>query len=240
MLKGKDMKRDWQDFLNAFNRAVEMASHHKLKQLSKRIYREMKERYPRTGLKCELVDKGFTQEEFSLFLSHVEDEKIKACFILMAYLGLRVGELTRLKKNDLDGNKLRINAEKGSYSAYLTLPDVLVNLIQKHKGRHLKLIDVSNRQLSYSFDLYRKKAGLDEVYSYSNPAGKNRNFTRPLYRFSLHSLRHFGIQQVYERSKNPELARKFARHRKIQTTLGYFRKNNAQEIENVIAQMISS
>lgn len=200
----------------------------------------MKLRYPRNGLKCELVDKGFTHEEFNRFISVVDDEKIKACFILMAYLGLRVGELTRLMKNDLDGNKLRINAEKGSFSAYLTLPNVLVDLIKKHKGRHLKLIDISNRQLSYAFDLYRSKAGLTEVYAYSAPAGKNRNFSKPLYRFSLHSLRHYGIQQVYTKTKDPELARKFARHRKIQTTLGYFRKNSTQEIENVISQFCSS
>lgn len=97
------------------------------------------------------------------------------------------------------------------------------------------LIDISDKQLRYAFDFYRKKAGLNEVYAYARLAGKNKNFAKPLYRFSLHSLRHFGIQQVYDKSKDPELARKFARHRKIQTTLNYFRKNKAQEVEDIIA-----
>lgn len=223
-------------FKTQFEDVINQASHHQLKTLSKLLTQTTKKRYPRyQALKCELIDKGFTIEEFKKFLSVVDDEKIKACYLIMAYLGLRVGELVGLKKADLKNNKLVISSLKGGYGSYLTLPGALLDLIRKYEEKGTKLIDITDRQLRYAFDFYRKKAGLNEVYAHARPAGKNKNFTKPLYRFSLHSLRHFGIQQVYDKSKDPELARKFARHRKIQTTLNYFRKNKAQEVEDIIA-----
>jgi hypothetical protein len=87
--------------------------------------------------------------------------------------------------------------------------------------------------------LYREKSALAELYGFAEPGGRG-NVRRPLYRLTTHSLRHYGIWTVYEKTKDPHLAQKFARHKHLDTTLKYLRKSRKEEVEVLIHELSSS
>lgn len=218
-------------FNDEFKKRIDDLPHHRMKNLSKELCGAREKRFPRTSLKVETVERGFTETELGRFMAVIDDEADKAAFMLMATLGLRVGEFAALKGKDLEGDVLRIAGAKGGYSGYLRLPPSLHSIIPK-KGPEERFFSPS-KELRKRFAHYRTKAGLTEVYAFGEPGGRS-GARRPLYRLSLHSLRHYAIQRVMRLTKDPDLTRRFARHRKLDTTLKYFRSSRASELENVI------
>lgn len=170
-------------------------------------------------------------------MAAVDSDEDRAVFILMASLGLRVGELAALEGKDLEGERLRISGAKGGFSGYLRLPPGLLSILpQRSPGERLF---PNSKKLRRRFALYRAKSGLLEVYALGEPGGRART-RRPLYRLSLHSLRHYAVQRVMRLTRDPDLARRFARHKKLETTLRYFRSSRQEEIEGAVAELAAS
>lgn len=227
--------RDFDDELKA---KIQKASHGRLKRWAKEIKEANTSRFvsgrPR---KCELVERSFTDGELRSFLDTVTDPHDRLCFIFMATLGLRPGELCKLRGEDFDRERreLRIQSAKGSYMATLRIPRSLADLLP-HVHGHERIFQRSPKQLRDRFRIYREASGLDDVYLMTEPCGRagTRN---PRYRLSLHSLRHYAIGRVYSRCKDPLLTRAFARHRHLDTTEHYLKKSMKGEVESLIGTL---
>ncbi|MDD5340176.1 MAG: site-specific integrase [Candidatus ainarchaeum sp.] len=229
------MDREFKEFSRSFARRVARAPHWQIKELSKICRDAAKARFPWHTRKCELIEKAFTDQELAQLLEVVDDPQDRLCYMALALLGLRVGELAQLRGRDLQGDELRITASKGSFSGLLRLPPALLEMIPPRRPGEL-LFSRTAKQLRDHFGRYRHEAGLDQIYCYTEPGGRARH-RNPRYRLSLHSLRHYAIQRVYNATRDPDLARRFARHRKLQTTLGYFKSSRKEDVEDVLAQL---
>jgi integrase len=210
-------------------------SHSRLKLLAVEI-RQAKGRFiegrpPST----ELVERGFTEEELVEFLAAVDDDKYTTIFTLMAALGLRASEVAALRGRDLEGDQLRIMSRKGGFGAMVRLPSSLLSLFPACGPQEL-IFGVTSWGLRLKFNHWRKKAGLDEVYLHTKPCGAGMG-PRPCYRLSLHSLRHYAIQKFCRLSRDPDLTRRFARHRHQETTERYLQKTRKEEVELVLEGM---
>lgn len=227
---------NFKQFRKIFLRSLKTAKHWQLKVLSKDVAKQFKISYPRpSSKKTELIEKAFTDRELEKFMSVIKDPVEKACFLFMAILGLRVGEVTKLKGKDINGQILNIWSLKGSYNATLKIPVALLALVPKRDPEDL-LFGFTKKQISDRFSRYRKIAGMNDIYCYREPGGRKKQIL-PLYRLSCHSLRHYAIQKVYKITKDADLSRRFARHKKLQTTLGYFSSSRKTEVENILEKI---
>lgn len=226
-------------FTDEFQKKIREVSHHKLMDWMKELREVTHERY--TGgkpKKAELVEKGFTPSELDRFFSVVDDPEAKRCYLVMATLGLRLGELCRLKGSDYnpETKELRIPSAKGSYSGVIKLPESIAQIIPKKKPDE-PLFNRTYKQLRDRFAIYREKAGLTDVYMYTEPCGVGRKTKNRLYRLTCHSFRHYAIQRFYRMCKDVDLTRRFARHKRSNTTAIYLQSSRKEEVEALLEQM---
>lgn len=225
---------DFRAFRREYLRQLQTISHQNLKMMNKEMIAITKKRFiSGRPPKSELVERGFTEAEFLRFMDVVDDDEDRRCFMLMAMLGLRVGELAMLRGRDLEGDQLRITTLKGGYASVIRLPPPILALLPLG-GQDAPMFNRSTKVLRARFAHYRAKAGLTDVYLYTEPCGHGKQVRNPRYRLSLHSLRHFAIQRLYSATKDADLARRFARHRHMQTTERYLRSTRKEELEAAI------
>ncbi len=100
-----------------------------------------------------------TEDEFAQLLTVTKQMKHKVAFLLAWGSGMRIGEVIRLQKEDvnLDGKEIRINQGKGSKDRIVPLP-------RGFKEKHMEFIpfDFKDRSLQKTFRLYSEKSGLKE------------------------------------------------------------------------------
>lgn len=98
-----------------------------------------------------------TEDEFTLLLNITKQMKHKIAFLLAWGSGMRIGEVIRLQKEEvnLDGKEIRINQGKGKKDRIVPLP-------RGFKERHMQYIpfDFKDRSLQKTFRLYSEKSGL--------------------------------------------------------------------------------
>ena len=119
--------------------------------------------------------KALTLEEFGKLMSVIpkKDRMAKTAFLLGYGSGLRVSEITKLKKRDIEDNYISIWDSKGGKDRKVPKPKGW-----KTYMKDLIPINKSTRTLQRKFKAYAKKAGLPEHYVF-------------------HSLRHgFGTRMV--------------------------------------------
>lgn len=226
-------------------------SKHRLSQLAKMANKERERRYVHSKTpKYGNLNKGFTQEELEKFFKHCTNEKTTMIFQLMAYLGLRIGEAVSLpiKNIDLENKQLYVQTQKADTADSLYLHEKIYRLLQEYINKHQHEINASG----YLFPVVKsvsshpyispiwarrcfsqalKKAKLDAIYCLS----KDSDFQtkRGLHRLTTHSLRHYFITTVYKNTKDPVIAQKLARHKKLQTTQIYINISN-NDLEKAI------
>jgi integrase len=223
----------FRSFRREFHSFIRTAPHWQLKELSAELRHTTKKRFisghPK---KCELVERGFTDAELARFLDVVKCPIDRACFMFMAVLGLRPCEVSAMRGRDLEGDQLRIPARKGGRAATLRIPPPLLQLIPC-AGPDEPIFRRSPKNLRDRFNKYRAEANLNEQYMITEPCGKAGTCNRR-FRITLYSLRHYAIQRIYMESKDPDLARRFARHKKLETTLEYFKSSRKEELEALL------
>lgn len=210
--------------------------------------RFMRRKMPKYGS----MDKSFSEEELVQFFNILDDPKFILLFSYQAVLGLRIGEAVRVHIRDINLKKreLRIDTEKGQRTDYLPLPkdlfqktmqfiDDYSDEIMKRKGylfwadyypQRNKMPYVNSNVARNVFAKAVKKAGLDEVYSYSEG-------TRPklLHRLTPHSLRHYAISNHARKNNgNIVLTSKFARHRNLETTMIYVHTSKKELYDSIV------
>jgi integrase len=158
----------------------------------------------------------------------------------MANLGLRIGEVVKIKLEDIDipKRKLLLLTEKARTrdSLYLhdDVADKLTNwinlhyeLIQQHDCHILFSVNQSGDRSHVSPNWLRNEfrtaiilAGLNEWYGKTDESDSSRK-ARRLHRLTTHSLRHYFITKVYKATKDPVIASKLARHTDLKSTQVY-------------------
>ena len=98
-----------------------------------------------------------TEEEFTQLVSVTKQKKHKVAFLLAWGSGLRISEVLKLQRNeiDLEGKQIRINEGKGKKDRIVPLP-------KGFRETHLQYIpfDFKDRSLQKTFRLYSEKSGL--------------------------------------------------------------------------------
>ena len=240
-------------------------SQDRLKLLLTSVSETRKRKYKRRNeKKYGSLNKGFTEEELNKLFKFCYNPKAYLCFFLMANLGLRVGEVVRIKLSDISfsKNKIRIETEKSNTIDFLHLHDKVriplrswVRKFQKEIEENEEFIffsrlpnrkHISKHWLPREFRKVCKIAKLDDVYGIAddinNPTRKNRP-ERKLYRLTTHSLRHYFITKVYSSCKDPLKTQKLARHGEFKSTQTYIHLNQDdldKTITNVFGSSINS
>lgn len=92
-------------------------------------------RRPRKDKKLPVV---LSQDEVARILTSVENIKHRAILMLVYSAGLRVGEVVRLKPEDIDDKRMliHIRGAKGRKDRYTMLSDIALNVLREYQGHY--------------------------------------------------------------------------------------------------------
>jgi integrase len=140
-------------------------------------------------------EKFLTPKEFNALLKAAKNDRERCILLLLAGAGLRVGEMTQIRAEDIDFRKgyLHVQATNAKFKKPRTV--VLLPLVAKAIEKHLsgqskgslfpsyRGCHISSRQVQNILDDIATRTGLQEVKR-KDKAGKNRHRVHP------HLLRH--------------------------------------------------
>lgn len=154
---------------------------------------------PKPPRKPRILPVAITEQEFIDLIKVTKSEKHKVAFLLGFHSGLRVSEVVKLERRDIDytGGKVFIRQGKGSKDRIAPLP-------KPFRQKHLDLLPlgVGVRALQKAFKNSAKKSGLLKV--------------KPTVHF--HSLRHGFATHFLEHGGNIQLLKVLMGHTNIATT----------------------
>ena len=215
------------------------------------MQRFKRRREPRYGS----INKGFTEPELQRFFRSIASAKFALLFKYQAYMGLRVGEVSRLHISNIDFDKreLTIKSEKSGHMDSLIIPLDLFKDTVEFIEKNQKGIDAADGyiffkendnghtglpyiNLNYVRNVFREvvqQAGLNQTYGTSEEGYANHR-SRPLHRLTTHSLRHYAITRFAKSTNgNIVLASRFARHSSPTTTMRYIAKDKDELYRNI-------
>jgi integrase/recombinase XerD len=140
-------------------------------------------------------EKFLTPTEFNALLKVANDDRERCILLLLAGAGLRVGEMTQIKAEDIDFSKgylhvQAINAKFKKSRTVVLMPQVAEIVAKQLLGRSKGWLfpsyrdgHISSRQVQNILDGIASRAGLQEVKR-KDKAGKDRHRIHP------HLLRH--------------------------------------------------
>jgi site-specific recombinase XerD len=155
-----------------------------------------------------------SENEVSRLFSAVRNRKHLAILMLIYSSGMRVGEVVKLRPEDIDSerNLIRVRGGKGNKDRYTVLSDVALDVIRGYylawkpekylfpgnrKGSHL-----STRSVQNVVSEARKRAGIEK-------------------RFSTHSLRHSFATHLLESGTDLRYIQELLGHKSVRTTQIY-------------------
>lgn len=158
-----------------------------------------------------------TDEELERMLKASKSINEKLCIALMGYMGLRRGEVIKLKLSDINGDMLAIPGKGGSYEIR-EMPPVVKYLVgeyiktKKSDSEYLIVSKVGHHQIKNSHSIFERinsiarKVGIDpEKIEYVTP----------------HSLRRSMVCNAALQNINPYIIKDMARHKNFKTTERY-------------------
>lgn len=223
-----------------------------LKELSKQISFVKEHKFKRrNSVKYRVPGyKTFQTQDFDLFLSNIKphEYQFKVLFLVDAFLGLREGELVKLKISDFDFRnktvKIRTEKQRGYFDVQDIMPlnkkleELLIEYlseyeedINKHEGflfyaksNACKTKHLSTAYLRKFFRVVCARAGLTETYSHREPSTQNSSpqSCAPLYKYSPHSIRHAFGNYLCTRGVPPIIAKHLLRHKSLKATEVYY------------------
>ncbi len=158
-----------------------------------------------------------TDEELERMLKASKSINEKLCIALMGYMGLRRGEVIKLKVSDVNGDMLSIPGKGGSYEIR-EMPPVVKYLTReylksvKSDSEYLIISKVGHHQIKNAHSIFERidslarKVGIDpEKIEYVTP----------------HSLRRSMVCNAALQNINPYIIKDMARHKNFKTTERY-------------------
>lgn len=166
--------------------------------------------------KKKTVYKVLTKEELSTFFACVDDYKFKTIFMLAYGSGLRIGEITNLRVEDIDSKKMRIFVRegKGNKERYTMLSKQSLEMLRiywakyrQHKRMGRIFLSESGKAITVGvirehFRKYRRKAGLNE-------------------KITMHTLRHCYATNLIENGATLIQVKELMGHSNIRSTMEY-------------------
>jgi integrase len=163
-----------------------------------------------------------SREEVSAFIEAIDDPKIRAMVILMYSAGLRVGEVSRIKCEDIDRRNMRIHITHG----------------KNRSDRYALLSPAALKEL----EAYWRKCGRPRNYLFPQRHDPNMpNDPQNLHwhmrkaedklgwphRFTCHSMRHAFATHFYEDTHDLLTLQHLMGHKSITSTTIYITLSNA-------------
>lgn len=186
-----------------------------------------KRQLPMRKCKKELY-KVLTKEELSTFFSVCDDFKFKMIFMLIYGSGLRIGEVVKLRVEDIDSENMRIFVRegKGRKERYTLLPKASLKMLRtywlqyrQNKRKGVMFLNANGDPISayvirIRFRRYREKAKINE-------------------KITVHTLRHCFATDLIERGINIIQVKELMGHSDIRSTMAYIHVSNVNKnIEN--------
>ena len=173
--------------------------------------------------KKKTVYKVLTKEELSTFFDVCDNFKFKTIFMLVYGSGLRIGEVTNLRIEDIDSKNMRIfvRAGKGNKERYTILPKQSLEMLREywrkyrqHKRRGRIFLSETGKAITVGvirehFRKYRKKAKINE-------------------KATLHTLRHNFATDLIERGATLIQVKELMGHSNIRSTMEYVHVANVK------------
>ena len=140
-------------------------------------------------------EKFLTSTEFNALMKAAKDDRDRCILLLLAGAGLRVGEMTQIRAEDIDFSKgylhvQAVNAKFNKPRTVVLLPRVADAIAKQLAGRSKGWLfpsyrdgHITSRQVQNILDGIATRAGLQEV-KHKDKAGKDRHRIHP------HLLRH--------------------------------------------------
>ena len=252
----KDSGFDFSTLSHQLGLAANSLSQAKVEELKAVLHKVYKKRFKQpTEPKYGSISKAFTELELQHFLRNVKSEKFRLLFKYQAYLGLRVGEVSKLHVSNInfDKRELTLKSEKSGRLDSLIIPIELFRETVEYIAKNEAAVKASNGyifykdndnnhneiqhvELNYVRKVFRntlKLAALDEFYAYSEETAPERT-ARKLFRLSTHSLRHYAITRFAKSNNgNVVLTSRYARHADPSTTMRYISKDNEALYQNI-------
>lgn len=216
-------------------------------KLIKALSEERKVRYARhRQRKYGNMNKGFSPEELRRFFLMPMHPTARLAFLVMAFRGLRIGEVVRIRAQDIDlqQRRLYLHTEKAGTNDSLFLDDYLYTLLDNRLRNHQDAITAHQGYLLYrgkganpneyispnwlrnEFRRVIKEAGLDRCYAESDE--RTGRTPRKLHRLTTHSLRHTFATRFYKKTKDLILTSKALRHRDTKSTITYIHSDQTE------------
>lgn len=162
------------------------------------------------------VYKVLTKEELSTFFACVDNYKFRTIFMLAYGSGLRIGEITNLRVEDIDSRKMRIFVRegKGNKERYTILSKTSLEMLRnywtkyrqnKRRGRIFLSesgVAITVGVIREHFRKYRRKAGLNE-------------------KITMHTLRHCYATNLIENGATLLQVKELMGHSNIRSTMEY-------------------
>ena len=147
--------------------------------------------------------------------------------MLMFYAGMRIGEVTKLRPDDIDftDGTIFVRQGKGSKDRHVNTPKWL-------RERHLSLLPLKVRQraLEAVFQRNSLKCGINRKIGSFMRGGKEV----PIYRFHFHCLRHSYATRLVEAKIPINQVQIMMGHENLATTSRYTNANPKDAIDNIL------
>jgi len=212
----------------------------KLMKVSRMVSVVRKKKFKRNRENRYGDSKAMTYDDLTKFFSFFKPEefKFKVLFLLMAFLGLRLGEAVKVKREHLDlpNKRLLIETEKqgGKTMDSLFLHERVYGLLLDYLDSYEEEVSasgllfsscrgnpVSTNQARIVFRRVCDRAGLSMVYGEREViSGMNCPKGR-LYLYTPHSLRHSLGMYLSQQGTKLEYIQKILRHKSILNTMVY-------------------
>ena len=225
-------------------------------ELKSTLHKVYKRRFkvPKEPKYCS-INKVFTELELQHFLRNVKLEKFRLLFKYQAFLGFRVGEVSKLHVSNInfDKRELTLQSEKSHKMDSLIIPSDLFKETIEYMAKNADRIKTANGyvffkyndnnhnnikhvEVNYVRNVYRETIRLarsDSVYGHSDEAYPNHK-ERRLFGFSTHSLRHYAITR-FAKSINGNVVRtsRFARHSRPDVRMTYVNKDTEELYKSI-------
>ena len=158
------------------------------------------------------------------------------------FCGLRISEVIRLEKKDLDFKKRQIKVVegKGGKDAYCVIPPQLVEPLRlwlKYSGESPFVfpsltnprVHIGKSEMFRKFVKALKKAGLRVVEGYVEFKNRYGTYRQLKYRYYFHTLRHSYATHLHEQGVDIATVSKLMRHNQVDTTMIYTHISNREK-----------
>ena len=169
------------------------------------------------------VYKVLTKEELSTFFNCVDNFKFKTIFMLAYGSGLRIGEITNLRVEDIDSKNMRIFVRegKGNKERYTILSKQSLQMLRTYWGKYRQNRRRGRIFLSESGQAITTGVIREHFRKYRRKAKINEKVT-------LHTLRHNFATNLIENGATLIQVKELMGHSNIRSTIEYVHVENIE------------